>query len=114
MGHPYISEASTSKVYTRVYTTEKVVALTFDDGSDGGNIPVILSILSNYNVKATFFLTGKAVINHPTRIKSIVAKGHAIGNHSYSHPYFTKISTTSMISQLTRTETLIKNLTGKT
>lgn len=114
MGQPLTTKAATSKVYTRVYTTEKVVALTFDDGSDGTNIPIILSILSNYNIKATFFLTGKAVINHPTRIKSIVTKGHAIGNHSYSHPYFTKISTTSMKSQLTRTETLIKNLTGKT
>ena len=114
LGQPLTAEAATSKVYTRVATTEKVVALTFDDGSDGTNIPVILSILSNYNVKATFFLTGKAVINHPTRIKSIVAKGHAIGNHSYSHPYFTKISTTSMKSQLTKTETLIKDLTGKT
>lgn len=114
LGQPLTAEAATSKVYTRVYTTEKVVALTFDDGSDGTNIPIILSILSNYNIKATFFLTGKAVINHPTRIKSIVAKGHAIGNHSYSHPYFTKISTTSMKYQLTKTETLIKNLTGKT
>ena len=113
MAQPLVSEAASSKVYTRVYTTQKVVALTFDDGSDGTNIPTILNILSNYNVKATFFLTGKAVLNHPSRIKSIVAKGHAIGNHSYSHPYFTKISTTSMKSQLTKTETLIKNLTGK-
>ena len=114
LSQPMVAHGATSKVVARVYTTEKVVALTFDDGSDGTNIPVILKILHDYNVKGTFFLTGKAVLNHPTKIKSIVAAGHAIGNHSYSHPYFTKISTTSMKSQLTRTETIIKNLTGKT
>jgi len=114
ISQPMIADASTSKVISRVYTTEKVVALTFDDGSDGTNIPAILKILSDNNVKATFFITGKAALNHPTRIKSIVAKGHAIGNHSYSHPYFTKISATSMKSQLTKTEDLIKTLTGKT
>jgi peptidoglycan-N-acetylglucosamine deacetylase len=111
---PTIAQAVTSKVITKVYTTEKVVALTFDDGSDGTNIPAILKILSDNRIKATFFLTGKAVINHPTRIKSIVANAHAIGNHSYSHPNFTKISTTLMKSELTKTESLIKNLTGKT
>jgi peptidoglycan-N-acetylglucosamine deacetylase len=106
--------ATTSKLITRVYTTDKVVALTFDDGSDGTNIPVILKILHDNNIKATFFLTGKAVLNHPTKIKSIIANGHAIGNHSYSHPYFTRITTTQMKTELQKTETIIKNLTGKT
>lgn len=114
IGQPLMAQAATSQVISRVPTTSKVVALTFDDGSDGTNIPVILKILSTYNVKATFFVTGKAVINHPTRIKSIIAQGHAIGNHSYSHPYFTRISTDSMKYQLTKTETLVKNLTGRT
>ena len=111
---PLTAQAATSQLITRVPTTSKVVALTFDDGSDGTNIPVILKILSTYNVKATFFVTGKAVINHPSRIKSIVAQGHTVGNHSYSHPYFTKISTDAMKYQLNKTETLFKNLTGKT
>lgn len=111
---PVYTHSATSQLISRVYTTDKVVALTFDDGSDGTNIGAILKILSDNNVKATFFLTGKAVVNHPTKIKSIIAGGHAIGNHSYAHPYFTKISTTSMKSELTKTETTIKNLTGKT
>jgi len=106
--------ATTSKLITKVNTTDKVVALTFDDGSDGTNIPVILKILKTYNIKATFFITGKAAMNHPLKIKSIVAAGHAIGNHSYSHPYFTRITTTQMKSQLDRTENYIRTLTGKT
>lgn len=114
IGQPIFTYGATSQLITKVNTTEKVVALTFDDGSDGTNIPAILKILSDNNVKATFFLTGKAVAHHPTKIKSIIAAGHAIGNHSYSHPYSTKISTTLMKSELTKTETLIKNLTGKT
>jgi len=111
---PMIAKAATSTLISRVYTTEKVVALTFDDGSDGTNIPAILKILSDNNVKATFFVTGKGVLNHPTWIKSIVANGHTVGNHSYSHPYFTNISTTLMTWQLAKTEELFKNLTGKT
>jgi peptidoglycan-N-acetylglucosamine deacetylase len=111
---PMYAHGATSQVITKINTTNKVVALTFDDGSDGTNIPAILKILSDYNVKATFFLTGKAVANHPAKIKSIIAAGHAIGNHSYSHPYFTRISTTQMKSELAKTETLVKNLTGRT
>lgn len=106
--------ATTSKLITRASTTDKVVALTFDDGSDGTNIPAILKILNDNNIKVTFFLTGKAVLNHPTKIKSIIANGHAIGNHSYGHPYFTRITTTQMRTELEKTETIIKNLTGKT
>lgn len=106
--------ATISKVITKVSTTDKVVALTFDDGSDGTNISSILNTLKTYNIKATFFITGKAAMDHPSKIKNIVAAGHAIGNHSYSHPYFTKITTTQMKSQLERTENYIKTLTGKT
>lgn len=106
--------ATASKVISRVYTSEKVVALTFDDGDDGANIPAILKILSDNNVKATFFLKGKSAMAHPQQIKNIVAKGHAIGNHSYSHPYFTKITATQMKTELYKTETYIRTLTGVT
>lgn len=114
MTQPMMTQAATSKVISRVYTSEKLVALTFDDGSDGTNIPAILKILNDNHVKATFFLTGNAATKHPAKIKSIVANGHVIGNHSYWHPYFTKITVTRMKAELNKTEAFIKNLTGKT
>lgn len=108
------SEAASSKYITKGNTSSKVIALTFDDGSDGANINKILSILSTHNIKATFFLTGSGAENHPQAIKNIAAKGHQLANHSYSHPDFRTLTATQMKSQLDRTETIIKNLTGKT
>ncbi|MBR3320716.1 MAG: polysaccharide deacetylase family protein, partial [Exiguobacterium sp.] len=74
--------AVASKFVTRVNTTSKVVALTFDDRADGTNTNKILDILATKNVKATFFLTGSGANNHPQYIKNIAAKGHQLGNHS--------------------------------
>ncbi|WP_074035044.1 LysM peptidoglycan-binding domain-containing protein [Exiguobacterium profundum] len=106
--------AAASKFVTSVNTTSKVVALTFDDGADGANTNKILDKKTKNNVKATFFLTGSGANNHPQYIKNIAAKGHQLGNHSYTHPDFTKLTATQMKSELDRTEALIKSLTGKT
>lgn len=108
------SEAANSTYITKGNTSGKAVALTFDDGSDGTNINKILDILSTHKVTATFFLTGSGAEKHPQAIKNIAAKGHQLGNHSYSHPDFRTLSAAQMKSQLDRTETIVKNLTGKT
>lgn len=106
--------AAPSQAVYRVNTTSKVVSFTFDDGSDGGHINEILAILKKNNIKATFFLTGAATQQHPSLIRNIVNQGHEIGNHSFNHPDFTKISAAQMRDQLNRAETAIKNATGKT
>lgn len=108
------SDAASSTYITKGNTASKVVALTFDDGADGTNINKILSILSTHKVKATFFLTGSGAEHHPQGIKNIAAAGHQLANHSYSHPDFRTLTAAQMKSQLDRTETIIKNLTGKT
>ncbi|MGI2327565.1 LysM peptidoglycan-binding domain-containing protein [Planococcus sp. YIM B11945] len=107
------SEAASSKFITKGNTTSKVIALTFDDGSDGTNIQKILDILAKNNVKATFFLTGSGAEKHPQAIKNIVAKGHLLGNHSYSHPDFTKLTAAQRKTELDKTEAAIKKITGK-
>lgn len=109
---PSILAASSTWV-NRGNTSERVIALTIDDGSDGGNYAKILQVLKKHNVKATFFLTGSGAQNHPQMIKNTVTNGHDIGNHSYNHPDFTKNSTSEMTSQLSRTETIIRSLTGQ-
>ncbi len=63
----------------------KVVYLTFDDGPSSNNTPKILAVLKNYNVKATFFLIGENAEQNKKLVKEEAAKGHAIGNHTYSH-----------------------------
>ena len=107
------AEAASSKFITKATTTSKVVALTFDDGSDGTNIQKILNTLSANKIKATFFLTGSGANNHPQSIKNISAQGHQLANHSYSHPDFTKLTTAQMKSELDKTEATIKKITGK-
>lgn len=107
------TEAANSKYVTKGATTSKVIALTFDDGSDGTNINKILQTLSANKVKATFFLTGSGAKNHPQSIKNITAQGHQIGNHSYSHPDFTKLTAAQIKAELDKTESTIKGITGK-
>ncbi len=68
----------------RVETTDKVVALTFDDGPTE-QTPAILATLAGLNVKATFYVTGRELEEAPEHGRQIVAAGHELGNHTYSH-----------------------------
>lgn len=106
--------AANSQYVTKGSTSSKTVAFTFDDGSDGKNITKILQTLKTNNIKATFFITGKAAENHPQWIKSIVTNGHDIGNHSYSHPDFTKTSAAQIKVELDKADAAIKTASGKT
>jgi len=73
------------KVYYKATSTDNVVALTFDDGPNEPYTSQILDILASHNIKATFFVIGKNVELYPETAKRIVAEGHVVGNHSYSH-----------------------------
>lgn len=106
-------QAATSIWVQKGNTTDKVIALTIDDGSDGTNFRKILNVLDDHDVNATFFLTGSGAEKHPQVIKDTVSMGHETGNHSYDHPNFTEISKTSIRNQLNRTESIIKKLTGE-
>lgn len=65
---------------------KKTVYLTFDDGPST-NTAKILDILSEYNIKATFFVIGKSGDFEKSLYKRIIDEGHALGNHTYSHNY---------------------------
>lgn len=72
-------------VISRGTSGKNAVALTFDDGPDPSSTPPLLRLLSKYQVKATFFVNGKKVVQYPELITAILQQGHLIGNHSYSH-----------------------------
>lgn len=111
MANPVL--AADSLLITKVNTTQKMMALTFDDGADGGNIPIVLEILEDYNVTSTFFITGKAAEDHPELIEDIYDAGHELGNHSYSHPDFTKLTASQMATELKKCDDLIIGITGE-
>jgi len=62
-----------------------LVAVTFDDGPTGDITPIVLDILAEFQVSATFFLQGNHVERHPAVVRRIAGGGHEIGNHGYDH-----------------------------
>jgi len=70
----------------RAPTPDRVAILTFDDGPDPRWTPGVLSILEKYGAPATFFVTGSQALRNRDLAREIVARGHEVGAHSFSHP----------------------------
>lgn len=90
----------------------KCIALTFDDGP-GKYADKLLDTFKKYKSKATFFLEGQYVKSRPAFAKRMVAEGHDIGNHSYSHPHLRELSEDKIREELTKTQDIVKKSTGK-
>jgi peptidoglycan/xylan/chitin deacetylase (PgdA/CDA1 family) len=75
----------TGEITCRVETQQKIVALTFDDGPTPEGVEAVLPMLAQYDARATFFLIGKHMKQHPQAARDILAAGHELGNHSFSH-----------------------------
>lgn len=94
-------------------TGNKVIALTFDDGP-GPHTAHLLDILDQYGAKATFFLIGSKVSGQASIVRSIQARGHQLGNHSWSHPELPKLPVDQIASEIDRTNEAIRQATGIT
>ena len=99
----------------------KVVALTFDAGSDVGFTAQILDALEAENIKASFGMTGRWAEQNPDAFRRIVAEGHHLVNHTYSHKSWTGFSSSTAllnrearIAELDKAEQVFKNLAGAT
>lgn len=91
----------------------KKVYLTFDDGPDSTDTPIVLDILDSYGVKATFFVVGTNIEKNPELLKQLVKRGHSIGNHTYNHRYNDVYSGIDGFLQSIKTnEDIIYNMTG--
>ena len=91
----------------------KVIALTFDDGP-GPYTAQLLDILDQHGAKATFFLIGSKVSSQANVVRSIHARGHQLGNHSWSHSELPKLPADQIASEIDRTNDAIKQATGVT
>lgn len=89
----------------------KTIALTFDDGP-GPYTEKLLDILDKYDAKATFFLIGSKVSGQASVVRSIQARGHQLGNHSWSHPELPKLSVDQIAGEIDRTNEAIRQATG--
>src|SRR5881392_2405146 len=102
-----------SVTFSSVHVNGPYIAITFDDGPSATLTPKLLDLLAAHHIKATFFVIGENVAEHPEIVARAAREGHEIANHSWSHPNFGKMSQESVRSQVQRTDDAIKNATGK-
>ena len=86
------------------------IALTFDDGPHPILTERILKILARYNVKATFFMVGVNVENYPDAARAVIAAGHEVGNHTYTHRVLNRLSHEEIDNELGRCEDVLEEL----
>jgi peptidoglycan-N-acetylglucosamine deacetylase len=97
-----------------VHVNGPYIAMTFDDGPSPETTPRLLDILKQRNIKATFFMIGQNAERNPEIVKRILAEGHEIGNHSWTHPQLSKLSDQRVTEEITKTQDAIKNACGYT
>jgi peptidoglycan/xylan/chitin deacetylase (PgdA/CDA1 family) len=101
-------------VLCRGAKTEKNITLTFDDGPTPGVTPQVLDILKEHKITACFFVIGQNIEGNEAILERILAEGHIIGNHSYSHTNnYGFLKSKSVKQDLIKNAALIENQTGK-
>lgn len=94
-------------------STFPVIALTFDDGPDAHYTPLVLDVLREKDVRATFFCVGRHVEENPELARRIVEEGHEIGNHSQSHRNMWRMPTDAVQTEIDLGEAAILAATGR-
>ncbi|MFI6662248.1 bifunctional polysaccharide deacetylase/glycosyltransferase family 2 protein [Streptomyces sp. NPDC050523] len=111
-GGPVIAGAAGSPHTARVKA--RTIALTFDDGPDPTWTPRILDVLRRNHVHATFFVVGSQVVAHPELVHRIVAEGHQIGIHSFTHPDLAHLAPWQRSLELRETQLSVAGAAGVT
>lgn len=88
------------------------VALTFDDGPDPRWTPLVLDLLARHGVAATFYVVGRRAHQHRDLLQRVVAAGHEIGNHSWSHVDLCRVDSATVRDELHRTAEAVEGITG--
>ncbi len=110
---PIYSQEAKVRLNNIYHSGEKAVYLTFDDGPSKTVTPLILDVLKQENVKATFFLLGSRVELNPSIVKREYQEGHYIANHGYSHVYpqiYSSIE--AILDEYNKTRQAIQNAIG--
>ena len=101
------------RAFCRKPTKEKLLALTFDDGPHSEHTPRVLDLLKHYNVKASFFVTGRRIAGNEGILKRMHEEGHHLGNHSFTHQTtFPLLGAKKMAADLLQCEQAIRHATG--
>jgi peptidoglycan/xylan/chitin deacetylase (PgdA/CDA1 family) len=108
-----VSTSSTPAIaYSSVHVAGPYIAMTFDDGPSEKLTPELLDILAAHHIRATFFVIGENAAEHPAILQRAAREGHEIGNHSWSHPAFAKMSDEKVRTELQKTDDVIREALG--
>ena len=88
------------------------VALTYDDGPNDAATLLLLEILARHNARATFFMIGRFVRQHPEIVRAVHAAGHLIGNHTYTHPWLTMLPAKQIREELRTCNEALEDVLG--
>ncbi len=108
---PFVAGAAVT--YASVRVNGPFIAMTFDDGPHATLTPRLLDMLKERKIHATFFVIGKNAAEYPDIMKRIVADGHEIANHSWSHPELAKLPQDTIRSEISRTTEAITRTAGR-
>jgi peptidoglycan/xylan/chitin deacetylase (PgdA/CDA1 family) len=108
------SAASTKVSYSSCTVDGQFLAMTFDDGPHPQHTPRLLDMLKQRGIKATFFVVGQNAAQYPEILKRMVAEGHELANHSYSHPILNPLGEGGIREQLDKTHQAVLGATGVT
>ncbi|SMC72533.1 polysaccharide deacetylase family protein [Sporomusa malonica] len=99
-------------VFSEVRTSQKLVALTFDDGPYPPYTGQILDVLKEKQIPATFFVIGQNAAKYPDMLRRAVAEGHQLGNHTYNHVDLLKADREAAIGEIEKTNKVIAEAVG--
>ncbi len=105
-----ISHKNDEIVYHSRKNDRMEIALSFDDGPHPKLTPIILDILREYDIKATFFMVGENVEYYPAAARAVAEAGHEIGNHTFSHRKFNRMSEHEMLDEIASCEEAISSV----
>jgi peptidoglycan-N-acetylglucosamine deacetylase len=96
------------ELVSHVDTRDSIVALTFDDGPVAGVADTLISVLGARGVHATFFVIGQDLAAAPDVGRALVAAGHELGNHTYTHPHMVMVTPSTVRREVEDTDSLIR------
>lgn len=107
----YVSKVPPSDGVNAGINAGNAVALTFDDGP-GKETWDVLALLKRYRMRGTFFVTGLSIVKNPGALAAIVADGHVVGNHTWTHASLPSLKAPQLKSEIADTQALIEQETG--
>lgn len=111
----YVGSNFFVRITCSAQTTEKEIAISFDDGPALAHTPQVLAILKEEKVPAAFFCIGRRIEGNEALLQQIKEEGHIIGNHSFSHDtWFDMFSSARMLADLRQMDEAMKKATGLT